>query len=68
MLISTFFKENANAARAEVLKNDAGGYYYIDYYDPGGNKVFTEAFPDKNIQFVEDAAENWANGIKTLRG
>ncbi len=68
MLISTFFKENANAARAEVMKNEAGGYHYIDYYDPGGNKVFTEAFPDKSIRFVEDAAENWALGIKVLRG
>lgn len=68
MLISTYFKENANAARAEVLKNEAGGYYYIDYYDAGGNKVFTETFPDKSIRFVEDAAENWAVGIKVLKG
>lgn len=45
MLISTYFKENANAARAEVLKNEAGGYYYIDYYDAGGNRFYTEAFP-----------------------
>jgi hypothetical protein len=68
LLISTYFKENANAARAEVLKNEAGSYYYIDYYDAGGNKVFTEAFPDKSIQYVEDAAENWAVGIKVLKG
>lgn len=68
MLITTFFKENANAARAEVLKNEAGNYYYIDYYDPGGNKIFTEAFPGQSIHFVEDAAENWTLGIKPLRG
>jgi hypothetical protein len=68
MLISTYFKEDANSARAEVLKNEAGGYYYIDYYDIGGNKFFTEAFPDKSIHYVEDAAENWALGIKVLKG
>lgn len=68
MLISTHFKENANAARAEVLKNEAGGYYYIDYYDAGGNRFYTEAFPDKSVHYVEDAAENWASNVKVLKG
>ncbi len=68
MLISTYFKENANAARAEVLKNEAGGYYYIDYYDAGGNRFYTEAFPDKSVHYVEDAAENWATNVKVLKG
>jgi hypothetical protein len=68
MLISTYFKENANAARAEVMKNEAGNYYYIDYYDAGGNKVFTEAHPGKALHFVEDAAENWTLGVKVLKG
>lgn len=68
MLISTYFKENANAARAEVMKNEAGNYYYIDYYDAGGNKVFTEAYPGKSLQIVEDAAENWTLGVKVLKG
>jgi hypothetical protein len=68
LLISTYFKENANAARAEVLKNEAGGYYYIDYYDAGGNRFYTEAFPDKSVHYVEDAAENWATNVKVLKG
>ncbi len=68
MLISTHFKENAQSARAEVLKNEAGGYYYIDYYDAGGHKFYTEAFPNKSIHFVEDAAENWALNVKVLNG
>lgn len=68
MLISTYFKENANAARAEVLKNDAGEYYYIDYYDASGSKFYTETFPGKSLHFVEDAAENWASNIKVLNG
>ena len=27
---------------------------------------FTEDFPQKSINYVEDAAENWALGIKKL--
>lgn len=68
MLISTHFKENAQSARAEVLKNEAGDYYFIDYYDAGGNKFYTEAFPGKSIHYVEDAAENWALNVKVLNG
>lgn len=68
MLISTYFKENAQSARAEVLKNEAGAYYYIDYFDAGGNKFYTEAFPGKSVHYVEDAAENWASNIKVLNG
>ena len=68
MLISTYFKENSNAARAEVSKNQPGEYYYIDFYDAGGNKFKTEAFPGKSIHYVEDAAENWALNIKALNG
>ena len=68
MLISTYFKEHAQSARAEVLKNEAGNYHYIDYYDAGGNKFYTETFPGKSVHFVEDAAENWATNIKVLKG
>lgn len=68
ILISTFFKENAQSARAEVMRNDAGDYYYIDYYDSAGNKFYTETFPGKSIHFVEDAAENWASNVKVLHG
>jgi hypothetical protein len=68
MLISTYFKENAQSARAEVLRNEAGEYYYIDYYDAGGNKFYTETFPGKSVYYVEDAAENWAQNLKVLQG
>jgi len=68
MLISTYFKENAQAARAEVMRNEQGEYYYIDYYDVSGSKFYTETFPGKALRFVEDAAENWASNIKVLNG
>jgi hypothetical protein len=68
MLISTHFKENAQSARAEVMRNEAGKYYYIDYYDAGGNKFYTEAFPGKSVHYAEDTAENWAANVKVLHG
>lgn len=69
MLISTYFKENAGqTSRAEVCKNEAGNYYYIDFYDFSGEKVRTEAFVGRSLQYVEDAAENWTLGIKVLLG
>jgi hypothetical protein len=68
MLISTHFKENANSARAEVMRNKAGEYFYIDYYDAGGNKFHTETFPGKSLIYAENAAENWTLGIKVLNG
>lgn len=30
------------------------------------NVFFTEDFPGKSTRYVEDAAENWALGIKKL--
>lgn len=68
MIISTYFKENANSARAEVIRNQAGEYYYIDFYDAGGNKFKTEAFVGKSLHYVEDAAENWSLNIGVLNG
>lgn len=66
-LISTFFKESTSSARAEVMQS-ADGMLYIDYYDVGGNKFMKEDFPMRSIHYVEDAAENWALGIKVLNG
>lgn len=67
MLIKTFFKENSNKARAEVICDDAG-QYSVEYYDLAGHKITTEQFPGKSIYYAEDAAENWAAGIKVLNG
>ena len=40
--------------------------YYIEYYDNNKRMFFTEEFPNKSMRYVEDAAENWALGIKQL--
>lgn len=64
-LISTYFAENSSA-RAEVKKDSDS--YQIEYYDQGGTLFHTEDFSGKSLRYVEDAAENWAMGIKVLNG
>ena len=41
---------------------------FIKYFDDNDVKFFEEDFPNKAIRYVEDAAENWALGIKKLEG
>ena len=67
MLINTYFKENREVGpRAEVYQGPNG--YYIEYYDASGMMITKETFDNKSIYYVNDAAENWANGIKKLYG
>ena len=66
-VISTYFKEEGSfRARAEVVKKINS--YVIDYYDQNDNHFHTESFDGKSLRYVEDAAENWALGIKVLNG
>ena len=66
-LIQTFFKEEESGrAKAEIHEIDDG--YVIKYYDPRGELVKEEPQPSKYLQFAEDAAENWALGIRVLNG
>tara|TARA_Y100000389_G_C17471232_1_gene531242 strand:- start:19194 stop:19400 length:207 start_codon:yes stop_codon:yes gene_type:complete len=68
MIISTYFKEDAGQrARAEVVKNP-DGTHKIDYYNISGDLFHEEYFPNKSVFYVEDAAKNWASGIKVLNG
>jgi len=68
MLISTYFKENAQSARAEVLINPDGGYYYAQFYDNAGNMFKREAYLGKTREQVEAIAEDWAQGYNVLNG
>ena len=38
---------------------------YFIQYKKDGECFFTEEFPGRSIYYVEDAAENWALGIKS---
>lgn len=65
VVITTFFSESTKG-RAEVnLKSDG---YNIDYYSSSGDLIKSESFPGKSVHYVEDAAENWALGVKPLFG
>lgn len=39
---------------------------YIKYFDDNNKMFYVENFPDHSVQYVENAAENWALGIKKL--
>ena len=51
---------------AEIHLDSKDESLYIKYFNEGGTVFFREQFPNKSMHYVEDAAENWANGIKKL--
>jgi len=64
--INQFLGEKGGQTLRAEIYSDVDGYnikYFIN-----GNLQTTEAFPDKSIHFVEDAAENWISDIKVLKG
>jgi len=63
--ISTVYSEH-NEGRCDVILDLKEEMFYIEYYDSNGKLFFTEEFPNKSMRYVEDAAENWALGIKKL--
>lgn len=64
--ISTFYEDPPGSGRAEVWMDYKDDVAYIEYYDDQGKLFFTEDFPNNSIRYAEDAAENWAIGIKQL--
>jgi hypothetical protein len=67
MVISSYFKEETDGRmRADVLMVE--GAYQIRYYGIDGECFKSEDFSGKSLRYVEDAAENWALGIKILNG
>ena len=62
MEISEYYK--ADGTFAQVRQNPETKEHYIIYFDERGNIFNTEKFPGKALNYVEDAAENYALGIK----
>ena len=63
--LSTFYSDR-DRGYCEVhvdLKNEM---FYIKYFDDNNRQFFVEDFPNKSLQYVNDAAENWALGIKKI--
>lgn len=64
--ISTYYADPPGRGHCDVMMDFKEEMAYVDYFDDHGKKFFTEDFPNKSIRYVEDAAENWALGIKKL--
>ena len=65
--ISTYYSDHGEGY-AEVWMDFKEEVAFIKYFDDNDTKFFEEDFPNKSIRYVEDAAENWALGIKKLEG
>jgi len=65
--VKTIVKEE-NGTRLEArIKKDSHEPYMIEYYINGKYKK-SEIFEGVSQRYVEDAASNWVNGIKVLKG
>lgn len=63
--LSTYYADD-NRGYCEMHVNFKEEMFYLKYFDENGKQFFTEEFPNKSMRYVEDAAENWALGIKKL--
>ena len=63
--ITTHYADNGKG-KAVVMMDFKEEMAYIEYYDENDKWFFKEEFPNKSIRYVEDAAENWALGVKKL--
>jgi|TARA_Y100000015_G_scaffold42000_1_gene48841 hypothetical protein len=64
--LSTYWADPPGKGYAEVWMNFKEEFAFIKYFDENEKQFFTEDFPSKSVRYVEDAAENWALGIKKL--
>jgi len=65
--IRTVIGENNGAVlEARIFKKEHEPYS-VEYYIDGKFKM-QEEFKDVSVHFVEDAVENWIQGIKILHG
>ena len=61
--ISTYWSDYGKG-KCEIHVDMKQEMFYIKYYDNNDRRFFTEDFVGKSLRYVEDAAENWALGIK----
>jgi hypothetical protein len=63
--LSTYYTDD-DTGHCEVHFDFKNEMAYIKYFDENGKQFYVEEFPNKSIHYVNDAAENWVNGIKSL--
>jgi len=64
--LSTYYSDQVIGQKAVIFKDLEDKTYYIRYYDETNEVFFLEHYTENSIQYVEDAAENWALGVKKL--
>ena len=65
--MSTFYADPPNDGQyCELHFNFKEEYAYLKYFTEDKKQFHREEFPNKSMRYVEDAAENWALGIKKL--
>jgi hypothetical protein len=64
--LSTYWADDESGSYCEVHFNFKDEFAFLEYYDSNGKKFFHEEFPNKSLVYVENAAENWALGIKKI--
>jgi len=67
-VISTYWSDMEEGHYCEVKINSKEEHFYIKYYDSKGKCYHREDTEhiNKSLRWCEDAAENWALGIKKL--
>ena len=64
--LSTYYKDD-QSEYCEIHIDFKEELLYIKYFKKDAAIWYhTEEFPNKSIRYVEDAAENWALGIKQI--
>jgi len=61
MTLNEFYSDN-NEKKAVILFDQNTQVYWVDYYKEG-KLLLSLPYFDKNIHYVEEAAENFCNGI-----
>jgi hypothetical protein len=64
-LMSVYFSEADHNKRCEIILDTKDERYTLKYYD-GDKFIGEEYIPDHSLSYLEDAAENWALGIKVV--
>lgn len=67
MFIAQYMKESPEGNyRVEIYENSDG--YFIECYDPTGNRIKTQLYNGVDIYAVTAEATKWLSNIKVLKG
>jgi len=64
--LSTYWSDVEAGKYCEIHIDLKEEYFYIKYFDDAGNMFYSEDHKGKSLRWAEDAAENWALGIKKI--